>query len=181
MSRVLAYPVRPNAFSRPSGSNRSIFSHKDSGPNEPSPTRSASPTYGLIILNRKDLNNLVQPLTQHVEFHLNTPFLLYKKLSEDLEDGKRGMGVVLGSKTLHQSWKFFGSLLEDELDGEPNLPFLHLSPFDRAHPRKRPVIRSMTSGTCHIIVVWRIRSLLIGTSHLTESDQWTEPDVEIIL
>ncbi|KAH9512487.1 hypothetical protein Btru_038591 [Bulinus truncatus] len=48
---------------------------------------SASPSYGLMILNRKDLNNLVQPLTSQVEFHLNTPFLLFKKLSDDLEDG----------------------------------------------------------------------------------------------
>ncbi|GFO01958.1 mRNA-decapping enzyme 1b-like [Plakobranchus ocellatus] len=57
----------------------------------PSVKRSASPTYGLIILNRKDLNNLVQPLTNQVEFHLNTPFLLYKKLSEDLEDAILGI------------------------------------------------------------------------------------------
>ncbi|XP_012946413.1 mRNA-decapping enzyme 1A, partial [Aplysia californica] len=43
--------------------------------------RSASPTYGLMILNTKDFNNLVQPLTHQVEFHLNTPFLLFKKLA----------------------------------------------------------------------------------------------------
>ncbi|GFR62062.1 mRNA-decapping enzyme 1B-like [Elysia marginata] len=57
----------------------------------PSPFVSASPKYGLIILNRKDLNNLVQPLTKQVEFHLNTPFLLYKKLSEDPEDAILGI------------------------------------------------------------------------------------------
>ena len=95
--------------------------------------RSASPTYGLIILNRKDLNNLVQPLTQHVEFHLNTPFLLYKKLSEDLEDGERLLSLYhffqgfaapkKGGRGMVVSWalvgstnlflKFFGYFLED--------------------------------------------------------------------
>ncbi|KAK0051889.1 mRNA-decapping enzyme 1A, partial [Biomphalaria pfeifferi] len=56
--------------------------------------RSASPSYGLMILNRKDLNNLVQPLTSQVEFHLNTPFLLFKKLSDDLEDAILGIWFV---------------------------------------------------------------------------------------
>ncbi|XP_059167744.1 mRNA-decapping enzyme 1A-like [Physella acuta] len=56
--------------------------------------RSASPSYGLMILNRKDLNNLVQPLTNQVEFHLNTPFLLFKKLSDDLEDAILGIWFV---------------------------------------------------------------------------------------
>ncbi|XP_012946451.1 mRNA-decapping enzyme 1A, partial [Aplysia californica] len=53
--------------------------------------RSASPTYGLMILNTKDFNNLVQPLTHQVEFHLNTPFLLFKKLADDLEDAIHGI------------------------------------------------------------------------------------------
>ncbi|BFZ10575.1 hypothetical protein BsWGS_13614 [Bradybaena similaris] len=56
--------------------------------------RSARPAYGLMILNRKDLNNLVQPLTSQVEFHLNTPFLLYKKLSDDIEDAILGIWFV---------------------------------------------------------------------------------------
>ncbi|CAG5115979.1 unnamed protein product, partial [Candidula unifasciata] len=55
---------------------------------------SARPAYGLMILNRKDLNNLVQPLTSQVEFHLNTPFLLYKKLSDDIEDAILGIWFV---------------------------------------------------------------------------------------
>ena len=40
--------------------------------------RSASPQYGLMILNQKDLNNFWLPLTKQLEFHLNTPFLLFK-------------------------------------------------------------------------------------------------------
>ncbi|CAL1547243.1 unnamed protein product [Lymnaea stagnalis] len=47
-----------------------------------------------MILNRKDLNNLVQPLTSQVEFHLNTPFLLFKKLSDDIEDAILGIWFV---------------------------------------------------------------------------------------
>lgn len=40
--------------------------------------RSASPLHGFMILNRLGLNNLVEPLTRHVEFQQQDPFLLYR-------------------------------------------------------------------------------------------------------
>nr|KAG5697107.1 hypothetical protein BaRGS_002023 [Batillaria attramentaria] len=39
---------------------------------------SACPLHGVMILNKHGLNNLVEPITEQLEFQVETPFLLYR-------------------------------------------------------------------------------------------------------
>ncbi|XP_073500663.1 mRNA-decapping enzyme 1A isoform X2 [Phyllobates terribilis] len=44
-------------------------------------TRSASPHHGFTIMNRLNMNNLVEPINKDLEFQLHEPFLLYRNSS----------------------------------------------------------------------------------------------------
>uniref|UniRef100_A0A8C5R516 5'-(N(7)-methylguanosine 5'-triphospho)-[mRNA] hydrolase n=1 Tax=Leptobrachium leishanense TaxID=445787 RepID=A0A8C5R516_9ANUR len=44
-------------------------------------TRSASPHHGFTIMNRLNMNNLVEPVNKDLEFQLHEPFLLYRNAS----------------------------------------------------------------------------------------------------
>ncbi|KAG9472067.1 mRNA-decapping enzyme 1A isoform X2 [Eleutherodactylus coqui] len=44
-------------------------------------TRSASPNHGFTIMNRLNMNNLVEPINKDLEFQLHEPFLLYRNSS----------------------------------------------------------------------------------------------------
>ncbi|XP_040263701.1 mRNA-decapping enzyme 1A [Bufo bufo] len=44
-------------------------------------TRSASPRHGFTIMNRLNMNNLVEPINKDLEFQLHEPFLLYRNSS----------------------------------------------------------------------------------------------------
>ncbi|KAG8550911.1 hypothetical protein GDO81_028959 [Engystomops pustulosus] len=44
-------------------------------------TRSASPQHGFTIMNRLNMNNLVEPINKDLEFQLHEPFLLYRNSS----------------------------------------------------------------------------------------------------
>ncbi|XP_053325568.1 mRNA-decapping enzyme 1A [Spea bombifrons] len=44
-------------------------------------TRSASPYHGFTIMNRLNMNNLVEPVNKDLEFQLHEPFLLYRNSS----------------------------------------------------------------------------------------------------
>ena len=45
--------------------------------------REAEPEYGLTIMNRINMENLVEPIT-NLEFELQTPFLLYRNPNNDI-------------------------------------------------------------------------------------------------
>ena len=45
--------------------------------------REAEPEYGLTIMNRLNMENLVEPIT-NLEFELQTPFLLYRTRTNDI-------------------------------------------------------------------------------------------------
>ena len=40
--------------------------------------REAEPLYGFTIMNRLNMDNLVEPVTKDLDFQLQTPFLLYR-------------------------------------------------------------------------------------------------------
>ena len=40
--------------------------------------RSACPIHGMMILNKQALENWVEPITDQLEFQIQTPFLLYR-------------------------------------------------------------------------------------------------------
>jgi mRNA-decapping enzyme 1B len=46
--------------------------------------REASPQYGFTIMNRLNIDNLVEPVTKDLDFQLQTPFLLYRNHANDI-------------------------------------------------------------------------------------------------
>jgi len=46
--------------------------------------REAEPQYGFTIMNRLNMDNLVEPVTKELDFQLQTPFLLYRNHAGDI-------------------------------------------------------------------------------------------------
>ena len=46
--------------------------------------READPEYGLTIMNRLSMDNLVEPVTKDLDFQLQTPFLLYRNHASEI-------------------------------------------------------------------------------------------------
>ena len=56
-----------------------------------------------MILNQKDFNNFRLPLTKQLEFHLNTPFLLFKMEARNDSKDEADIGTYLSLNRLDWS------------------------------------------------------------------------------